>query len=142
MTFRQTKRASSAAFADPVRLTKATMHYFHVPRWPFFQLVRFFIERWLGGRSMHSIAPVNRISRILMPLLLVHGEQDRLVAARNMEELYQAANKRITRALLIPGRRHMDVIRDRQYTEQITAFLRQVLFVPAGGSSTMNSAAG
>jgi dipeptidyl aminopeptidase/acylaminoacyl peptidase len=134
--------ASSSAFADPARLTEATLRYFHIPRWPVFPLVRFFIERWLGGRSMGSIAPVNRIGRIVVPLLLVHGEQDRMIAPWNMEKLYQEANKRITKTLLIPGRRHMDVIRDPQYTEQITAFFRQALSVPVGGSSTMSSAAG
>ena len=121
--------ATFAAFADPVTLTRRTLRHFHIPRWPFLGLASFFIERWLG-RPMHSIAPLHRIAEIQVPLLLVHGEQDRFVTPGDLRKLYGAANKRSTRTLLVPGRRHMDVIEDLQYTANVPAFIRQALLAP------------
>lgn len=46
-------------------------------------LVCRFIERWLGT-GMASVAPRSRIGRIAAPLLLLHGEDDRVIPATHM----------------------------------------------------------
>lgn len=123
---------TSAAFADPFQLTKLTMRRLHIPLWPFFYLVRFFIEGWLG-RSMQSLAPVNYISQISTPLLLIHGADDQFVPPANLDQLNTAAHPKYVKRLLIEGRRHSDVTVDLQYESQMIAHIRE--FLCDGGPS-------
>ncbi len=117
---------TSAAFADPFQLTRLTLRRLHIPLWPFFHLIRFFIEGWLG-RSMRSIAPVNLIDRISIPLLLIHGDADRFVSSTNLDTLSAAANPKYARHLLVKERRHSDVTTELQYENRMVAFIRKIL---------------
>jgi dipeptidyl aminopeptidase/acylaminoacyl peptidase len=103
---------SCSAFADPETLTRGHLTQMHIPSWPFTWLVCRFIERWLGG-DMDRVAPQNRIGHIAAPILLIHGDADRFVPPSNVDALYARASRERAERLLISGRRHSDVIRDR-----------------------------
>ena len=67
---------------------------------------------WLpvGWLMTHSFDSLSKIDRISAPLLLVHGEADRVVPARFGRELYEAAPEP-KRAHFIPGAGHNDLYR-------------------------------
>ena len=118
---------SSAAFADPVALTREYMRLYHIPRGPIFHLVCYFINRWLES-DMAEIAPKNRIGRINIPILLLHGDADRVVSPANMKILLSQAQKGNTQAQLISGgKHHSTIIKDSKYKDLIITFLQEHL---------------
>lgn len=112
---------SSAAFADPIALTKEFMKKYHIPRGPIFHLVCFFINRWLGT-SMSEIAPKNRIKRIRVPMLLIHGDADQMISPTNMDVLFSQAQQEYVQTLRIPGLGHSNIIQNQQYASRIEEF--------------------
>lgn len=113
---------SSSAFADPVSLTWRFMRALHIPRWPFLWLVCRIIEGWLGA-SMVQVAPQNRIGQVTAPMLLIHGESDRLVPLSDMWALYGRANPTHTQRWLVPKRHHSNVILDSDFASVVGEFL-------------------
>ena len=67
---------------------------------------------WLpvGWLMTHSFDSLSKIDRISAPLLLIHGEADRVVPVRFGRELYEAAPEPKT-AHFIPGAGHNDLYR-------------------------------
>lgn len=100
---------SCSAFADPEALTRGHLARLRIPSWPFTWLVCRFIERWLGS-DMNSVAPQNRIGHIAAPILLIHGDADRFVPPSSVDALYAQASRERAERLLVPGRRHSDLI--------------------------------
>lgn len=118
---------SSAAFADPATLTKEYMRLYHIPQWLLFQLVCYFINRWIDT-DMNDIAPKNRISKIAVPILLLHGEADKFVTPSNMEILRSQARPEYVHTQLISGgQHHSTIIKDAEYANQIISFLEKYL---------------
>lgn len=120
---------SSAAFADPVALTKEYMRKHHLPLGPLFHLVQFFINLWLDT-TMSDIAPQNRIGRIDIPILLIHGDADAVISPMNMELLQShASHGNVQTWLMSGGLHHSTIIRDPAYGPRIVEFLEENLFV-------------
>jgi len=118
---------SSSAFADPVALTKEYMQMYHIPRGPIFHLVRYFINRWLTT-SMEDIAPMNRISQISVPVLLLHAKVDKKVSPENLEILRSEARSENLEFHLIQGDiNHSTIIHDAGFREYIVAFFKSQL---------------
>ena len=117
---------AASAFADPEALLRDFMVRSHIPSWPFPWLVRRFIEHRLG-RSFESIAPRNRIGRITVPLMLIHGESDNFIPQSNLEILYGRANRVSTQRLIIGDRGHSDVVLDPGCFQSVVEFLHDSL---------------
>ncbi len=113
---------TSSAFADPADVTRIIVRNRHLPHWPFFGLLNYFFERWLGT-TMADIAPQNRVGRITVPLLLIHGDSDHFVPPTNLETLYARAQQAYVQRWLAPGRRHSNVVPDPEYGSRVTEFL-------------------
>jgi pimeloyl-ACP methyl ester carboxylesterase len=112
---------SCSAFADTEMLTRDYLARLHVPSWPFPWLVNRFIARWLRT-SVRSVAPQNRIDRITVPILLLHGDSDRYISPSNLDILYARAPRERTEQLLISNRGHTDVLRDVECNQKVAAF--------------------
>ena len=123
---------TSSAFADPASLTRRFMRTFHLPRGPFFWLVCRIIDYYLGT-TMTDIAPQNRISRVEVPVLLVHGEDDRMVPVSDLEAIYARAQPQRTHRMVLAGRGHSDVITDPRYGPAVIEFLQASLCAPRPG---------
>lgn len=119
---------SSSAFADPVDVVSDFLRAFHLPQWPFLGLVSYFINRWLET-NMTDEAPQNRIGQIQAPLLLIHGDSDQYIPSSNLEALYARTQPGNAQRWLVPGRRHLNVIRDPDYGPRVISFLKEHLDV-------------
>jgi pimeloyl-ACP methyl ester carboxylesterase len=76
---------------------------------------------------MSDIAPENRIHRIKVPILLIHGDDDHYLPQSHMETLYARANHESARCLLISHRGHHDILRDSGCGDAVVAFFRETL---------------
>ena len=99
----------------------------HIPTRPIAPLVIRFLERWLGT-SIENVAPINRISYITAPVLLIHGDSDQYVLPCNLDALWINANPEKTERLLISKRHHLNLIYDPLYSQSVIEFLYNKLF--------------
>ncbi len=116
-----------SAFSDPVEVTGLYLKRYRIPRWPFLWLIRRFIEAEVGEK-MAEFAPENRIGRVAVPALLIHGEADRFIPPSNLEAILSNSRKEQVEGWVVPGRRHADVYLDPQFAPRVTDFLRNGLF--------------
>jgi pimeloyl-ACP methyl ester carboxylesterase len=112
---------SCSAFAHPRTITRDFLKTLHIPVWPFLPLVCRFIEYWLGT-TMEEVAPENRIGRITVPVLLLHGDSDRFVPPAHMEALYAMADHGRAETRTLVSRRHTNVTTDANCGREIVAF--------------------
>jgi alpha-beta hydrolase superfamily lysophospholipase len=120
---------STSTFADPVTVTARALRYLRIPRWPFLWLVCRCWEYWLGATG-DEVAPQNRIADVKVPVLLVHGDTDRLVPPSDLATLYGRANAQYAEQWLAQGRRHSDLLSDPEFGSRVTAFLGRTLAIP------------
>ncbi len=129
---------SSAAFADPVALTRKYMRLYHIPRGPLFYLTSFFINRWLDT-NMADIAPKNRIKQISRPILLLHGELDQKIAPNNLEILKTEAQPQYVKSRLIHSNvTHSTIIFDPEFQAEVVAFFKSHLGTNDSNSNCNN----
>ena len=87
-----------------------------------------FLPRFAFRRLRDSFPTLERMGRIALPVLVVHGEEDRLVPPAMGRELYQAA--RGPKAWLgVPDAGHNDLLQvaGASYFDEVEAFLRRHL---------------
>ena len=75
-----------------------------------------------------EIRTVETVAQLTMPLLLVHGEQDRLVPPAQGQAIFAAANEP-KQLYTVPGAGHLDIftIDPETFTAQMQAFLAEYL---------------
>jgi len=96
-----------ASFAHPEEVMRAFLTHLRVPYRPLGWLVNRYVEQIIGHR-FRDIAPLTTITRQRAPVLLMHGEADRVVCVHDMKRLAEAglaAGCRIT-AVTVPGVDH------------------------------------
>lgn len=82
------------------------------------------MERTIGAK-FDEIAPRATITRVLSPLMLVHGDADDIVPVSNMEEL--AARTPAARTLVVPGGTHDSLEAFEPYIGTVVGFLSEHL---------------
>ena len=82
------------------------------------------MERTIGAR-FDEIAPRHTITRVGAPLLLVHGDADRVVPIDHLEELARLAPG--ARTLVVPGADHGSLEAFEPYVGTILGFLSEHL---------------
>lgn len=95
-----------------------------LPSFPFGPLIVWFGEQQVGV-SIAALRPVDDIAQIApRPVMLVHGDDDRLIPARNSEQLYAAAGEPRT-ILIIPGGGHGAYLADPapDFITRLAAFI-------------------
>lgn len=115
---------SSSGFADFAHLTAQMLRWRRLPAFPFRYLIQNFWERWLGS-LMSEINPVDHIGNISIPVLLLHGEEDRVVTPDQADKLYQKAQR--AEKCLLAGKNHADLVEDPRYAEEVVAFFDRTL---------------
>ncbi len=124
---------ASAAFAHIDQLTGRTLRRFHLPQWPFLPLVRRVVALHLDTTT-GDFSPCNRIGNIKAPVLLIHGTDDEVIPAADLDVLHAAAKPATTERLLVPHRNHRDLLADPTYLARTLDFLHRNLSTPRTAS--------
>ena len=112
-----------SAFSDYVDIAreKFTDHWF---TWPFQWIPDLSVDdRFSPLPGMASISPI--------PLLVLHGDQDRTVPMHHGRRLYQAAREP-KELWIVPGAGHIQTTGDPAVRERLVAWLRGALAAPPG----------
>ncbi|HHI75793.1 MAG TPA: alpha/beta fold hydrolase [Gammaproteobacteria bacterium] len=113
---------SIAAFAHPEEVMGRQLAALHLPRIPVGWLVLKYIEHAIRHR-FDDIAPVNTIEKIQAPVLLVHGEADRLVPPGDMERIYAKRRDDRVERLCLPGAGHNPARAIARHGQRLLDFL-------------------
>lgn len=119
-TYKQNIRGviSDSAFSDYRRVARDSLSRF-VLTWPFQWLPRLLIN--------NDYAPQDAIAAISpIPLLIIHGEQDKVVETYHAQRLFEKAGQP-KQLLLVPEAGHIQAFVYPQAREQVLAFLERVL---------------
>lgn len=78
------------------------------------------------GASLSFPSPLTAVSRSGLPMLFIHGDEDRLVPYRMMETLYDASGASVKAKVTVPGVGHADAMPTdkKAYFERIFEFLK------------------
>lgn len=101
---------SLSAFAHPEEVMRQFLERLRIPYRPLGWLVNRYVERVIGHR-FRDIAPLSTVTRQHAPVLLMHGEADRVVPVTDMRRLESAgrAAGRSIHAIVLPGVDHEGV---------------------------------
>jgi uncharacterized protein len=139
---------AASAPADPYRLTRQTFRLAHLPlpgplAYPLAWLTThvFLIPR---GHTVESVSAARAIETYRGPVLLIHGDADRVVPFSHLERLERVAEKRRARhpdaapveILVIPGGEHSWLYEVADYRGTVARFLTTAL----GGPMTPDEA--
>lgn len=117
---------SVSAFADPETTMRRFMERVRVPYRPLGWLVNRYVE-WRIGWRFRDIAPRNTIRRALCPVLLLHGENDRMVPVSDAYAIHANRKTDDDCALIVYTRcDHDSVDRIEAAAPHINAFLAHV----------------
>jgi len=99
--------------------------------------LRFFPVDWLLNQRFSSI---DKVSRLQMPVLFIHGTADTKVPARMSQALYDAAPEP-KQLYLVPDAGHNDVAETAgaAYTREIQQFMQQAIDAQIGNTSAVRS---
>lgn len=95
---------SDCAYSAPADIIKSVIRMMHLPPRPAFLLVRA-AARLYGGFSLSECTALDAITRAKVPILLLHGECDRLVPCDMSRALEKAAGGKAT-LYTFPGADH------------------------------------
>jgi uncharacterized protein len=120
---------SVAAFAHPAKMTEASVRHLHLPRLIVTLIIRY--VEWLIGHRFETIAPMNTVTRITCPVLLVHGSDDRVVPLEDARSIHKRCRDPQTRLLEIDGAGHDSADRIEEHIGELLAFLDDHCTVPS-----------
>jgi len=110
---------SSSSFADFDYLAEQTLRSRGLRRFPFQFFVKIFWRK-LAGVALETISPVYQIGKIAVPLLLIHGDQDKVISAGEFEKLSKSA--KTAEKFLIKGVGHSDLFLHTEFCKKTTDF--------------------
>lgn len=112
---------SMSAFAHPREMMTNQLKMNRLPSqvsgailWPVEQII---------GHRFDEIAPLHRIGAVTCPILIVHGDADRVIPVEDAFRLFEMASD--SRVLIVPGGEHASLEAFDPYVDDIVAFLDQ-----------------
>ena len=76
--------------------------------------------------DLEVLCPLRKLARSRTPLLVLHGEDDTLIAPEEGRAAYEASGAEDKRFVLVPQRGHNTISLHPLYWEELAAFLQRV----------------
>ena len=114
-----------SSYADPGEMMEANFGLPAPVAWSILRGVEMLI-----GRPLHEVAPRGRIGLIDLPIMLVHGDADEVVAVDDSIEL--AALSPQSELIVVPGGTHSDLEPFAPFFPDVMEFLRRHLMAGTG----------
>jgi pimeloyl-ACP methyl ester carboxylesterase len=108
---------SVAPFAHPGEMMQENFPFPRPVTWAILKVV----ERMIGHRY-DEIAPRNRIGDVSCPVMLIHGERDEVIPAKDSADLHRRLPG--SELILVPNGTHADLEAFEPYFPTVDAFLR------------------
>ena len=120
---------ADCSFSEITNVLKIAFSKWHLPG--LFVRSASVCSRLMYGYSFTEIRPIDALRDNQVPLLLIHGENDRFIVPQNSMDLMDA-NPGYSELLLVPGAKHANsVLTDPDlYREKLLSFLTDVLKEP------------
>jgi uncharacterized protein len=111
-----------ASFADLEWQMRQALLYYHLPVWIASPLFRYL--ETIHRVRIKEMSPQRSITRISVPLLLLHGDQDRIVPPADFQRLCSLARHPQVRGSLLSGDDHSSLLNREDTFKFIYDFLR------------------
>ena len=108
-------------------IIQAVAEKMHLPLGPAYFVMRL-SARLFGGFDPESCTALSSLAESKLPVLIIHGEDDRLVPCAMARENYEASASELKMLLTVPGAGHgLSFLADEEkYRETFHAFLRKL----------------
>jgi fermentation-respiration switch protein FrsA (DUF1100 family) len=117
-----------SSFSDLKQMLIYRFRYeFNLPIFPSLPLADF-MTTILSGMSFSAVSPVRDMAEIKLPVLLIHGENDRYVPPQMCKDLYAGKVEGIRSIYLAPNAGHADpfMVNREEFTLQVRSFLEKI----------------
>lgn len=121
---------SLSGFVHPERMMRRWLAARHIPLVPLGWLILRYVEAVIGHRFA-TIAPVNRIRELRMPVLIAHGRHDTVIPPADAEALAAAGDPATTTCIWLEGGHDPREALNDQWSA-LVAFLDRVRAYRAG----------
>jgi len=122
---------SLAAFAHPAAMMRRWLAAKGLPYFPLGWYVLHYVEHAIGHR-FDAIAPLNSITRVTCPVLLVHGADDSTVPVGDAHAIHARRRSERVELLVLPGE-HDATDELERHSDALVAFLRGVFHTDSRG---------
>ncbi len=112
---------SIAAFAHPAEVTERYLRPLHAPAFVTRLVIRY--VEWVIGHRYDVIAPINTVRHIDCPILLIHGQDDRIVPVADARRILAECRAPGARLLEVAGAGHDSVDRIDRHIPELLDFL-------------------
>lgn len=119
---------SDCSFSDLTELLKYRLDYdYHLPAPLFIPLADFFCTL-LSGMSFSTVSPIRDVRILQLPVLFIHGKEDRYIPPEMSQRLFNAKVLGIRQIYLVPDARHADSFTKHpiEYEKQVDQFLTRL----------------
>ena len=101
---------------------------FNLPSFPIMNIVDV-VSKFETGSAVSEAAPIRQVPNINVPILFIHGTEDKLVPYYMMQELYDACHAPIKEMFIVEGAGHADAkaVNSTVYFNRIFSFLNQYI---------------
>lgn len=119
---------ADCGYSSPAAIIRKVIRDQHLPIFPVYQLIRLG-GKLFGGFDLESATVTDALAHCQIPVLLIHGGDDRFVPCEMGRENYANCAARNKRLLVVPGAGHgLSYMVDREaYLAALESFLRSVL---------------
>jgi len=115
-----------SAFADSLEMTKRALRWHKIPSFPFIWFFVKFFE-WYHKISIMDVMPATQIRHISVPLLLIHGQEDKLVPISNLKTLEQNAPGKYVEVAVLPNLGHNKLYENKEFQNTLKQFIEAKL---------------
>lgn len=119
---------ADCGYSSPAAIIRKVIRDQHLPIFPVYQLIRLG-GKLFGGFDLESATVTDALAHCDIPVLLIHGGDDRFVPCDMGHENYAHCAARSKQLLVVPGAGHgLSYMVDREaYLAALESFLRSVL---------------
>lgn len=116
------------SFAHPVEMMRRDFKRKHIPYFPLVPLIFKYYQKKIG-LTFDELAPVNNLPHIQGRLLLIHGQEDRVVPLAQARRLQEQAHRTKADSVIwfVPGKGHFDVTTHPEFWPKIISFFEEAL---------------